>query len=1248
MLGHDLHPGSGGVNACRPAKKFTVAAHKIAKWRKILEGWAMKMMRFLISLAICLLCLVSFAPRGLAQTSSTGALTVTVTDPSGAVVPGATVTVSNVAAFSRTQTTETNGSTTFTLLTPGNYQVSISAPKFTTIVVPSVSVNVAETHVLAQKLEVGSIAQQVTVTAEVQGVQTETSTLGGVVENLSLTSLPLVTRNYTEIMALSPGVTAGAVDAGALGRGFPSVYTDGLTNSGNNYLMDGVSVTLYGDSGPTGGAVFGEIPSPSPDALQEFKVQTSSYDAGYGRNAGANVDVVTKSGTNDWHGDLFEFFRNEDLNANTFFRNVGDEPRGLLRQNQFGGILGGPVLKQKLFFFISYEGTRQQNGLASQGSSNVLLPPQLTNDRTAAALGAAFCPANNPIASTETFSITGGNPASDQVACNGSNINPVALNILNAKLPNGTFFIPTPQRILSPGTAQEVGFSSFVDPATFSENQEIFNVDYVISPKNTLSEKFFYAYAPQLSNFDCTSCPPGTGGERSITGDTLESVKLTTVFSKNVVNEARFSIYSTKAVEITTEAVTPSSVGLTPPNAFLNLMPEILFLSPSFTFGTTFGLGDNNVKEKHWGWADQLSWTRGRHTMRAGFEGERVDWNSNVPGVARGLLVFGTFSDFLLGESSAQNGGLLGNIFESVASLQLPGPANTGVLNLARVDQASAFFQDDFRLSSTLTLNLGLRWEYVGTAYDSNPANGGDNPEFALDQLVPIPPASGTFAGWTVASNFNGAVPAGVLVRKSPLLSNATHAPLDDFEPRIGFAWQPLGSSGRFVVRGGYGWFRNTLLGNLYLLEMNNNPPSALTVNRAAFVDASATLQNPFNPTTVPSFAAYLRTPTSDVSQIGIDPNEYAPLTMAWNLNTQYELRPSLVLEVGYVGNRGIHLVTGTLLNIPQLATAASGVNCGAPIIPAAGPQNADGCILTNTAGNAAFRVPVMGLTPGGMELSSNVGDSDYNSLQVLLRKTFTHGLQFQAAYTWSKDLTDIAGTNFGGSFDGTVTSNDPADLAQQRGLADYNRAQRFVVNYTYQLPNYHQAQGILGGALSGWSVSGVTLIQSGNPLTITDSTGSGIIGSIGTARAEFCPGMTNANLETPGSVKSRLGDFFNLNAVADTSVTGASAAAKAACPYPIVGAIGGVGGATGFGNVRRGILAGPGQDNWDISINKRTRVGGLREDASLEFRTDFFNAFNHSQFANPSTAANSASFGQITALTTSPRVVQFALKYVF
>ena len=355
----------------------------------------------------------------------------------------------------------------------------------------------------------------------------------------------------------------------------------------------------------------------------------------------------------------------------------------------------------------------------------------------------------------------------------------------------------------------------------------------------------------------------------------------------------------------------------------------------------------------------------------------------------------------------------------------------------------------------------------------------------------------------------------------------------------------------------------------------------------------------------------------------------------------EYAIRPSTVLEVDYVGNRSEHIDTGTEMDIPMLATPTVPVNCGLPT----------GCVTINTSTNAAQRVPIIGTSIGGYNMTSNTGDGEYDAIEATLRKRLSHGLQFSGSYTYGRCFTDVAGTSFTAGQGGTVNWDVGLnDRYLARSNCGYNRAQRLVINYTYQLPEYRLGKGFAGQMLSGWTVSGITTAQSGQPLTFTDPNGAGAYGFV-TSGAEMCPGFTYGQILTSGSTVSRLNNYFNLAALADTSVTKGSTS----CALPIVGAFPSPGpglpaspGATGFGNIAQNILAGPGQFNWDVSLLKQTRVGGIRENAILEFRAQAFNTFNHPQFGQPNTTVTSSAFGTINTTSTGPRIMQLALRYMF
>jgi hypothetical protein len=1179
----------------------------------------MKTRDLISSLGLCLGAFLLLGPSLPAQTASTGALTITVTDPSGAAIAGASLTVTSAAGQSRKQLTEANGSYTFALLPVGNYQVSIAAAGFKTALVSSVAVNVAETHVLSQALEVGTEAQNVTVTSATEMIQTESSSLGGVVGTQAIVELPLATRNYTQILGLSPGVVSNVNDASQVGRGSQYAFVNGTGNISTSYQMDGVSITDLVSGGVTDpfAGLYGAPPIPSPDALQEFKVQTSLYDAGYGHSGGANVNVVTKTGTNQLHGSLFEFVRNDIFNANGFFQNRTGLARGELKQNQFGGTIGGPIKRDKLFYFFSYQGTRQVNGVASQGFQTVSLPEQLTNNRSASALGAAFCPANNPAGSpgaryANTYLGTPGNPL-DNVACDGSNINPIALNLLNAKLPSGQYVIPSPQTILNPGTPTAVGFAAFTDPATFNEDQAILNLDYQLTPKNTLSERFYYAYGLQISPFDTAGQPPG-GGLTAISGDELYAGRWTALISDNMVNEAHFSYLNIRARLRGDDPITAPSLGITPSVPYWTVMP-IVSITSLFSFGGQFS-DTANVPEQITEWSDQLSWNHGRHTLRLGFDEQYVKVEFHVFGRTRGTLTFQTWPDLLLGYTAAQNGTSQSNIYTTNSTIQAPG----GTLLNLRENYLGGFAQDDFKVTPKLTFNLGLRWEYNGTPYDLNPLNDGVTPNWNQLLASPIPSVNGTYNGYTAGTLIGTPLPPGI-PQRSTRLYTAGHSPFTNFSPRIGFAWQPI-SGGKWVVRGGFGIFYVDADINEFTIAGGGSPPSAASVNRSGASNALASWSIPYNPTVSVGFIP--RFPGSVVNPgYSIDPQLRPGTLFSQSLNIQYAIRPSLALEVGYLGNRGEHLITMVPLNIPALASPSAPVNCGYP----------SGCITTNTtsgAGSPANRSPVQGMVPFGLLNFASAGDSEYSAVQATLRKNFSHGLQFQASYTFGRTFTDISGSDW--EQGGTLNSNDPTNHAQLWGPADFDRPQRLIVSYYYGLPAFSKGDAFLDKALSGWGISGVTTAQSGNPLTITDSRGGAAFQSTA-SRAQLCPGMTKHNIYSSGGIESRLNGFFNANAF---------------CSVPLVANNGGDTKATGYGNSARTMALGPGQYDWDLSLVKKTVVGGLNETGYLEFRSEFFNAFNHPQFSSPTANDASSTFGYITSTSVGPRIIQFALKYVF
>ena len=511
-----------------------------------------------------LLILTVFLLPAAGQNASTGAISGVVSDATGAVVSNAQVTVTNIdTGDKRATVSHSNGSFLAPLLAPGKYSVEVTAAGFKKWVTQGVPVVVSETAAVTVGLQVGATSETVTVTGATAQVQTESAELGNVTDSHMIESLPLVSRNYLQIIGLNPGVSTEITNAGDLGRGTSSLVggssgfsANGATTSDNNFQMNGVEVNdNFGGGDFTGG-----IPVPNPDTLEEFKVLTGQYDAANGRNGGAVVDVITKTGSNDIHGSLFEFLRNDDLNANEWFNKMNGQPRQVLKQNQFGFTLGGPIIKNKLLYFGSYQGTRQRNGVSAGCASTVLLPP-LTNDRSAAGLGAVFAGQRGYIQDL----LGGVGPA---IASDGSNINPVALALLQLKGPGGGYVIPTPQTITPGPYSDTQGSATFSVPCPFTEDQFMTNFDYTQSQKSRLQGRFFFTNSKETQTIPGPNTSgAGVPGFPYAINSNFRNVSITHTytFSPNVLNQFEFGFNRTYASKTQGELFSWSDLGASVP-----------------------------------------------------------------------------------------------------------------------------------------------------------------------------------------------------------------------------------------------------------------------------------------------------------------------------------------------------------------------------------------------------------------------------------------------------------------------------------------------------------------------------------------------------------------------------------------------------------------------------------------------------------------------------------------------------------
>ena len=1112
---------------------------------------------------------ILFAAAAWAQTS--GTITGTVTDSSHAVIAGVKV-IAHGKTVDVQRETATNASGEYALpfLPPGDYEIEFHRDGFAATI-ERATLNVTERIAVDAVLQLSSVTERVEVAAAGEILQTESSSLGRVVDDHAINQLPLSTRNFTQLLTLSPGTSSALNDATALGRGTQIISSGGARTTSNAIQIDGIdALNIHTNSATDNGVGSNGILVPSPEAIQEFKVQTNLYDAQSGRSGGANIALVTKSGTNQLHGSAFEFFRNTDLDANNFFFNTTGSPRPVLNQNQFGATLGGPVKREKTFFFLSYQGTRQVNGYS--GSTSLTLP-NIPLDRSAASIGRAFAGAK-PQHGTVT------------IAADGSNINPVALALLNLKNA-GTYVIPSPQ-ISSAG----VNYTNS-QPARFTEDQGIANIDHQFTDKNHLAFKLMIGTDPTYKPFGSANIP-GFGSTQDFK-EAIYTLSDTHIFSASLVNDARFGVSRTIGTVIPQDKIPLSAIGMSRFNSTeYNDLP-LITVTGAFALGYDVN-GDQSVHPTAYTWRDTLSWIKSRHQIRAGAEARRYDDNYYSRNRYRGSLSIQSFPDFLLGLAGTPvaqggNGSTSSNINTADVASGIPDGAD-------RITDLALFVQDDWKISSRLTLNLGLRWEYLGWPVDAFGRRG--NFDYHLYQ----PPPDGGFTSAGFVQSNTARHPLSGLPQVNPSLIN--HQPDRNFAPRIGYAYK---LSNKLVLRGGYGIFYDQLSNQLGLLT-SQSAPNYLRTSLSGTSNAASTLQNPFPnlplSTQFPVLPVLYAPPyTNDHPAIGlnsVDPNLRTPYIHQWAINLQWQATQQTLVEVGYVGTKGVALPDRRAIDQAVLASPATLVNGQ----------------TTNTAANAGLRVPYEGFSPEGLLAEETASDSRYNALQASVTRRFSRGLRFLASYTWSKAMDDTSG---GSTSIFSEVNGDEDHLWVNKGPSDFDRTQRFVLNGGYDIPAWgfgwnHRAFG--KRLFAGWEISGVGVIQSGTPLSVTDSSGAAFYGVTGST-ASYVAGATRASAELSGSVEDRLTGFFN------------TAAFTRAGNF--------------FGNAGRNILRGPRQRNIDFALAKAIPI---TEHVRMDFRGEFFNTFNMVNFANPSGAITSSGFGVIKSTTGSPRVLQFALKLVF
>ena len=782
------------------------------------------------------------------------------------------------------------------------------------------------------------------------------------------------------------------------------------------------------------------------------------------------------------------------------------------------------------------------------------------------------------------------------IRSDGSNINPVALSLLNFKLPDGSFLIPTPETVDPMKPLVQQGFSVLSAPCNFSDDQFSANVEYLVQPKSKVAIHLFLANDGETVTFPGNGLNPAGNipgfPSPSDSAFIVFSGAHTYTFTNKWLNQARLGYVRTRT---STKAETPfswSDVGVAEGvMSYNNELPSLSIVG-SVSMASGF---PRTITQNSFEFNDDLSFVHGNHAVRLGGSVTRLLDDVNLVGLGS-FLRFLSWPDFLLGLSAGNNGTDFSNVFASADDFGLT-QREYGVW------EGAAFVQDNFRIAKSLTVNIGLRYEHLGQFADKL----GRSASFDFGKADPNPPPVGSMAGYIVASNFSGVLPPGVL-RASNAFGTYGDGQ-DTIAPRLGFAWQFFPNTSQIALRGGYGMYYSRPTGQAFYQNVFGAPFSVFRINTGE-ANANATLRAPFEqpfptPESFPFFPVY--SPTSATTIYSVAPGFRPALIEQYSLNIQDELRVGWLLEIGYVGTHGAHLVRQRSLN--QALSAST----NQPVRGA----------TTNTFANISLRVPILGVPPDSLQEMETEGISSYNGFEASLTKQLNHGIQFLASYTFSKvldsDGADINSTSSGNS----LTLGDQNSPRQRWGRASFDRTHRFVFSETWNLPN--PTEGYERMVLGGWAVAAIVTIQSGSALTIADTNTNNVFG-INEDRAQLSGTCSKKQMVKNGSMESRLGGYFNANCFTTPQIIGSD----------------GIG--TGFGNSATGIVDGPGQANLDFALSKTVAIG----DGSLQFRAEFFNALNHPQFGNPDSNFTSPTFGVISSTAVSSRVGQLAVRFGF
>jgi hypothetical protein len=1130
---------------------------------------------------------------GWAQTSpTTGAIRGNVVDPSGAVVPNATVVLvnSNLAIHRETKT-ESDGRYLFPLVPPASgYELNVTVAGFAQAVVKDITVRITEINTTPPiSLVVSTRRDEVIVVAASETVQTSDATTGNTLLQQVIEVLPLNTRNTIALLATDAGVAADSNNI--------TIFAGGNRSTYNNYSLNGIDSNNFEFNS------LGSVPSPNPDSVQEFRTRTSLYDASEGRNSGANITLLSRSGTSKIHGTVYEYNRNRDFAANNFFLNKAGIAAPPFLRNQFGGSAGGPLPDKKTFWFFNYEGTRQIQGTSING-----FMPVLPSSLTPASLAAAF-------------------------SVPQSAIDPVAVKVLN--LPGAFGGKAFPSGIGAP--VGQLGTFTYASSVRTNYGQMTIRVDRdfkLFGGTNRISGTFFRGTQAMEDNLGLSIGQLGSGGRLFNYNNGNYSINDTHIFNSNLLNEfsigyTKFQIKGNNAVD----PITLSQIGMSRFNQ--SLFPD----APSEMFSDQIGGFGTNPEaapqQSPWTFSvrDSISQTHDKHTFRYGFAATRNAFNFHESYNFRGYLYYlPLWADILYGAPANPNQDI------SLRDFLIGAPtivsASSGITDSDyRATDLSGFFQDNYRVTHRLTLNFGVRWEYYGNISEIHGNISSFDPSL-------VSPSNAQIGGPGILSGL--LVPAGVSQFGKPGVSPSTLIDQDkkNFAPRFGFAYDVLGNA-RLAVRGGYGIYYNRISA-MGPLQTSGQVPFGLTTTAIGYNGTQA-LNNPFPVLPLPNQFPVITPPaqltgydssgnpvfTNDnlLTLISLDPHSHTPYTEEWNLTVQYQFVPSWVLEVGYLGSHGQRLLNFLNTNDALLRNSSNPAAFG---------------LVTNSSANREARLPVVGLSEYSATEITNAS-SYYDGLLVTVQHQFSKGLFLKGAYTFSKSID-----NDSASFNYEVTGPPGNQFipSMNKGLSDFDQTHRLVFTYVYNLPG--PKQGVLHHILGNWSISGITSFSSGFPFSITqDTLGQSLSGTDGYANV-----ISGCNPYMPNSLNGSF-QYINKSCFKATPTLGPGQTFGPLSPYEGPGNqmyfinANGVGQLQG--NVGRNTLRGPFRQRFDWSIAKSFPIHKLLgESGSLQLRADFFNLFNHPVFTNPRSVVGDPGFGQIFSMQDIPRQVQVSGRITF